>query len=316
MLQVLSELVPAMTEGELSRGGRRLRWIEAGAGDPVVIMDAALGEPGTMAWSAAMPSIARHGRVIAYDRAGLGLSDPAEPLTLDTSTGDLAALAAHAGGGCVLVGHSWSGLLAQLVAIGAPELVAGLVLVDSAEEIYWSSLPAEIRQQNYDLAAELLDKHSRGEHGDLIRGAFQRFAELLSGDPEQRARILDAYVACYSGRSQVAAFPAECRLFDESIPEIHRIRASGPLPDVPVVVLSATEGAREDHRKAWTRLHAELAASVPRGRHVILADTDHAVNQVRPDAVAEAVQSVRALLAAEGPHGDDGDDGEGERVAG
>jgi pimeloyl-ACP methyl ester carboxylesterase len=295
VLQVLSEFVPGVTEGELSRGDRMLRWVEAGSGSPVVIMDAALGEPGTMAWAAVMPRIAQHRRVIAYDRAGLGLSDPAEPLTLDTSIGDLAALAAHAGGSCILVGHSWSGLLAQLVALQTPELVAGLVLVDSAEETYWESLPAEIRQQSYDVGDVLLDKHSRGEHGDLIRGAFQRFAKLLTEDPGQQARILDAYVACYSKRSQVEAFPAEFRLFDASIPEIHRIRTEGVLPDVPIVVLSATEGAREDHRKAWTKLHAELAASVPRGRHVILADTDHAVNQAGPGAVTEAIESVSGV---------------------
>jgi pimeloyl-ACP methyl ester carboxylesterase len=222
----------------------------------------------------------------------LGLSDPADPLTLDTSVGDLAALAEHAGGSCILVGHSWSGLLVQLVALQAPDLVAGLVLVDSAEESYWESLPAEVRQQSYDVGAVLLDKHSRGEHGDLIRDAFERFAKLLTEDPEQQARILDAYVACYSKRSQVEAFPAEFRLFDASIPEIHRIRTEGALPDVPVVVLSATEGVPEDHRRAWTSLHAELAASVPRGRHVILADTDHAINQVRPGAIAEAIESV------------------------
>jgi pimeloyl-ACP methyl ester carboxylesterase len=291
-MQVLSEFVPGVAAGELSRGGRMLRWVEAGAGSPVVIMDAALGEPGTMAWAAVMPRIAQRSRVIAYDRAGLGLSDPADPLTLDTSVGDLAALAAHAGGGCILVGHSWGGLLAQLVAVQAPDLVAGLVLVDPAEEAYWASLPAETRQQSYDVAAVLLSKYSRGEHGELIRDAFGRFAMLLTQDAGQQARILGAYVALYSRRSQVEAFPAEFRLLDASIPEIHRIRTQGALPDVPVVVLSATEGAREDHRKAWTTLHAELAASVPRGRHVILAGTDHAVNQVRPDAVAEAIEGV------------------------
>jgi regulator of extracellular matrix RemA (YlzA/DUF370 family) len=59
------------------------------------------------------------------------------------------------------------------------------------------------------------------------------------------------------------------------------------------VVLSATEGPLEEEiRKTWTKLHAELAASVPRGRHVIVADSDHALNQVAPDAVAEAIESV------------------------
>ena len=294
--QVLRELVPGVTEGELPRGGRMLRWVEAGSGGPVVIMDAALGEPGTMAWAGVIPKIARHGRVIAYDRAGVGLSDPASPLTLDTSVGDLAALAAHAGGGCVLVGHSWSGLLAQLVALQAPDLVAGLVLVDSAEEIYWAWLPAEARQQAYDVGSALLDKHSRGEHGDMIGEFFEQFAKRLTDDTGLQTRILDAYVACYSKRSQVEMIRAEFELSWASVPEITRIRTRGHLPDVPVVVLSATEGVPEDHRKKWTELHAELAASVPQGRHVILPGVDHAVNQSGADAVAEAIESVRAAL--------------------
>ena len=298
VMQVLSELVPGVTEGKLSRGGRMLRWVEAGSGTPVVILDAAFGEPGTLAWASAMPRIAQRSRVISYDRAGWGLSDPADPLTLTTEVSDLAALAAHTGGRCILVGHSWGGLLVQLVALQTPELVAGLVLVDPAEteETYLESLPAEIHQQTYDVGAELLDKRSRGEHGDLVRGAFQRFVQLLTEDPGQQTRILDAYVACYSKQSQVETFTAEARLIDASLPEIHRIRTAGQLPDVPVVVLSATAGAPEDHhRKAWQKLHAELAASVPRGRHVIVADSDHALNQVAPDAVAEAIESVSGI---------------------
>lgn len=273
-----------------------LRWVEAGSGGPVVIMDAALGEPGTMAWAGVMPRIALHGRVIAYDRAGVGLSDPASPLTLDTAVGDLTALAAHAGGSCVLVGHSWSGLLAQLVAILTPKLVAGLVLVDSAEETYWAWLPADVRQQSYDVGSELLDKHSRGEHGNMIRDGFERFAKLLTGDSGLQAQILDAYVACYSKRWQVETFCAEFELLWASISEITRIRTEGALPDVPIVVLSATEGVPEGHRKKWTELHAELAASVPQGRHVILPGVDHAVNQGGADAVAAAIDSVRAAL--------------------
>ena len=154
---------------------------------------------------------------------------------------------------------------------------------------------ADVRQKSYDVAAALSDMQSRGEHGDLIRDAFRRFARHVTEDPG----ILSADVACYSRRSQAEALAAEFRLFDASIPEIQRIRTAAALSDVPIVGLSATGGAREDHRQAWTKLRAELAASVPRGRHVILVGTDHAVNQVRPGPIAEAIESIREIIQGE-----------------
>lgn len=296
-LRVLGELIPGLSPGELSRDGRKLRWVEAGAGGPTVIFDAGLGEPGTLGWASAMAKVAPQSRAVAYDRAGLGMSEPASPLTLETSVGDLAALAAHvATDGCILVGHSWSGLLVQLAALRCPELIAGLVLVDPAEETYWESLPPEVHQQGDDDIAELLDKYSRGEHNELIRETFERNVRVLTDDPELAELIFQAYEASHELRSQVEAYPAEMRLFDSSISEIRELRAATPLPDVPVVVLSATQGAREDHRAAWTSLHARLAASVPRGQHIVLADTDHAINEAAPEAVVAAIESIRSAL--------------------
>jgi pimeloyl-ACP methyl ester carboxylesterase len=113
-----------------------IRWVESGRGEPVAVLDAAAAEPGSLAWAGVMPLVAARTRVIAYDRAGAGDSDPVAPLSLDGQIGDLTAVLQAAGGGrpVVVAGHSWGGLLAQLVALGHPELVAGLVLADPADE--------------------------------------------------------------------------------------------------------------------------------------------------------------------------------------
>jgi hypothetical protein len=78
----------------------------------------------------------------------------------------------------------------------------------------------------------------------------------------------------------------------ESLSTIRHLRTEGTLPDVPVVVLSATTGRPEEQRQVWTSYHAALAASVSRGRHVVLAKTSHAINQERAPAVADAIKSV------------------------
>ena len=56
------------------------------------------------------------------------------------------------------------------------------------------------------------------------------------------------------------------------------------------------EGTPAEDRERWTRMNGELAASVPGGRHIVLADTSHAVNQEQPHAIAEAINSMIDLL--------------------
>jgi pimeloyl-ACP methyl ester carboxylesterase len=54
--------------------GRVVRRVEAGAGEPAVVLEAGLNN-GAASWQRVMPLLAPHVRVAAYDRAGLGGSD-------------------------------------------------------------------------------------------------------------------------------------------------------------------------------------------------------------------------------------------------
>lgn len=119
--------------GELRRGSRALRWIEAGSGAPTVVLETGAASPATT-WAPILAPLASRFRVVAYDRAGYDLSDPAPELTLDLQLSDLAALLAELGGACIVAGHSWGGLLAQLVAWTHPRLVSALVLIDPSHE--------------------------------------------------------------------------------------------------------------------------------------------------------------------------------------
>ena len=62
--------------------GRRLHWLEAGGGEPCVVLDAGFSDT-ALAWAEVLATLACQTRVIAYDRAGLGNSD-ADPLLLVT----------------------------------------------------------------------------------------------------------------------------------------------------------------------------------------------------------------------------------------
>src|SRR6266542_4009386 len=87
---------------------------------------------------------------------------------------------------------------------------------------------------------------------------FGPFARCLTADPHLQELILDAHASSYVKRSQARMIQDEYRLFSEAVPAIQQIRA----------------------------------AEVPGGRHIVLADTDHAINQVRPGQIADAINSV------------------------
>ncbi len=118
-------------------GGRKLQLLTRGAGSPTIVIEAGMGEPpiASGSWRAVVDELSRSNRVVLYDRAGLGQSDPAPKLprtSLDVAH-DLNALLTQAAlpGPYLLVGHSYGGLHIRMFASQFPELVAGMVLVDA-----------------------------------------------------------------------------------------------------------------------------------------------------------------------------------------
>jgi pimeloyl-ACP methyl ester carboxylesterase len=117
-------------------GGRRLRAVSAGDAGPrptVVLEHGAFGCAAD--WAVVQERLAAKGlHSLAYDRAGLGHSDPGPaPRDGRAIVGDLDALleAMEERGPLVLVGHSMGGLMVRLYALTHPERVAGVVLVDA-----------------------------------------------------------------------------------------------------------------------------------------------------------------------------------------
>jgi len=130
----------------MGHGDRVVRRVVVGAGDPAVVLEAGMN-CGAASWERVMPLLAPHVRVAAYDRAGLGGSTPAPGLAvIDRQVNDLTSvITGLAAGPCVLAGHSWGGILVQLLTFRRPDLVAGLVLVDPGHEEMEAGLPLALQ---------------------------------------------------------------------------------------------------------------------------------------------------------------------------
>jgi pimeloyl-ACP methyl ester carboxylesterase len=122
-------------------GGRRLHLLCRGEGAPTVVFEAS-GFGSHTIYGAAFDGAASHGRACAYDRAGMGYSDP-NPNGMDakTLTSDLERLLKNAGARppFVLVGMSAGGLVVRLFAHRHQDQTMGMVLVDAMPEDFLES---------------------------------------------------------------------------------------------------------------------------------------------------------------------------------
>jgi len=91
-----------------------------------------------------------------------------------------------------------------------------------------------------------------------------------------------------------ASFGPELAALDDGAAEVVD---AGPLPDVPVVVLTAGvpfPGQSTADRDFWVQTHVDLAAQVTEGFQRIVENADHQIFRTNPQDVAAAVAEVTA----------------------
>jgi pimeloyl-ACP methyl ester carboxylesterase len=288
----LTELVPGLSVGEADRPGRRLRFLTAGDGGPPILLVPGAGET-ALDWLPILPRLASLSTVVAVDRAGLGLSDPCGHVSEQTQVDDIVALLAQTGP-AVLVGHSWGGLLAQLVAWRRPDIVAGLVLVDPSHEELFASAPASVRLALVAMGPTVAVLHATGLFPRVARSMARKLATLCTSEPRLQAAVVDAYLRSYRHRHQVRMIGKENRLAETNIEHIRRARAGARQPDVPLVVLTATKGKPPALQRRSAILLASVADDAPRGRQILVENSGHYIHHDQPDVVVDAIAAVLA----------------------
>jgi pimeloyl-ACP methyl ester carboxylesterase len=295
--------------------GHRLHLLCRGSGSPTVALDAGAGGF-SLDWALVMPALARETRVCAYDRAGLGWSEPGpEPRDAAQTVDELGRLLDRAGilPPYVLVGHSAGGLRMQLFTLEHPEQVVGLVLVDSTNDL---------------VVAEQLDMLS-----PETRRAFEAWlrspefgaeppppdldaAALIPLIPPELLPQLAAYVALIARPSHQQAVAAEDAALTASrfqVREAKRAREPQPFGALPLIVLiNAIPGtvaslAEPPTAQVHVRLAVEhelaahLAGLSSRGTLVRAERSGHYIQLDEPDVVVSAIRAV--IDAARAPKG-------------
>lgn len=240
----------------------------------------------------ALPPLARGQTVIAFDRPGLGHSDPAprEAWSLDAQIAMLRA-GLHALGRrrYVLVGHSYAGALVMRWALRHPGEVAGVLDLCGATMDWGGGLGP-----HYTIAG-----------APVLGGLMARSAPLIAGPVMVELAVAAVFAPnpvppsyAHEGGVELALRPRSFRLNALMMERLHRqIAAQAPeygRIGCPVEIVFGAED-----RLVPPEIHAmPLARVLPNARLTMLDGVGHMPHHVAPDGVLGAIERLGRLARA------------------
>jgi pimeloyl-ACP methyl ester carboxylesterase len=253
---------------DIDVGGRTLSLACVGptdSGRPTVVFETGLGGDRGV-WADVMTTLQETDRGCSYDRAGLGLSEPApKPRTTGDQVEDLHSLLAAAGlkPPYILVGHSSGGWNVMVYGDKYPDDVSGVVMVDVRPPAFSERTAAALPPKS---AAE----------PEAIQQA--RSEEAWEKDPSRNPEGIDLI------RSAAEA------------------GASKGFGDRPLVVLTAgdraglTEGLpaplAKEFDSIWMELQTGLVGLSTKGSQQVVAGATHDMPFEKPDVIVDAIREV------------------------
>jgi pimeloyl-ACP methyl ester carboxylesterase len=280
----------------LDIGGYRLHMHVEGQGSPTVVLDAGAGGIG-LTWELVRPAIAKVTRVIAYDRAGLGWSDPSpKPRQADVMAEELHTMLVNAkiSGPYILVGHSLGGPVVRQFTAKYPNEVAGLVMVDSAHEQQVKRFPKQLVK----MVTSMMGMMNVMAVMNKL-GLFALKPALIPLDdkgrlPSELAAQLRGVMA--SSEHHMKALIAETQSVYEA-----RAQPVSSLGDLPLTVIShgqldtnavppsLGQEVRDEYERAWQQLQKEITALSTRGRRIVAEQSGHNVIFDQPEVIIESI---------------------------
>lgn len=241
--------------------------VSGGAGSPVLVLANSLGTD-LRVWDPLVPYLADRFRLVRYDKRGHGLTDLTPgPYTIAGLADDLAGLLDAAGIGEALVcGLSVGGMIAQQLAASRPDLVRGLVLMDTAHRIG----TAETWQQRIDAVT------GPGGIGGIADAVMERW--FARDFRERRSDELAGWRNMLT-RTPVGGYAACCAAIRDA-----DLTASTRALRVPTLCLVGEEDGATP-----PALVEELSKLIPPASYVTVPAAGHLPCVEQPEEVARAV---------------------------
>src|SRR5919199_850531 len=181
-------------------------------GEPVVVFESGFGTP-MGHWDTILDEVSKRAALVAYDRPGVGDSEPDQELPTVKNVADklrkvLQGL--HVKPPYVLVGHSLGGAYVRGFAVYFPQELAGLVIID----------PADFTENYERIGQYMLDAGMSKAHVDSV--LVQRRTEPFRPDPKLPLSLREELQVLFDlRRSEFAEFKDK------------------PLPNIPVSFITS-----------------------------------------------------------------------------
>lgn len=247
-----------------------LALLDHGQGEPVILLHGVGGRKEN--WLPQLDALAPHYRVVAPDLRGYGDSDEVTgDISMSDFSADVARLMAESGfERAHLVGLSMGGFIAMQCLADFPELIASLVLADTA----WSLRAA--------VGAEKADAFYEARAAMMQRGTpMAELADTLTPALVWQGAQSPAYPEAWASMAQLR--PASYLRALEAVRDFENPLPSG-LPAVPTLVLVGEHDA-----VLPSSASRELAERLDLPRMTTLAGAGHLSNLERPAEFSRAV---------------------------
>jgi pimeloyl-ACP methyl ester carboxylesterase len=263
-------------------------------GTPTVVLEDGSAGVGSVDWRPVQALLAPATRVCAYDRAGLGWSDPGPaPRTAGRVATELHALLRGAGevGPYVLAGHSLGGYFNRAYLGAHPDEVAGMVLIDTSHEDQWSDPATQAGMAGSRQLFAVCDRVLTPLGLWRLAGTTGLLPHpLLTALPAELRPVaaVNFFRTGYCGASGAEITP---EAIDAGTAQIRADRRPGGMPLVVLTAGSGREDAATD--ATWLGFQQDLAGLSANSRHEVLADAQHvSMLMTHAGPIAAAIRDV------------------------
>ncbi len=295
----------------LSCGNKNLYIKVTGAGLPAIVIETAWGSL-SAEWQPIQDELSKYTTVISYDRAGYGESpENIKPRTSTQIASELYTLLSNTGipGSYVFIGEAAGGFYSQHFAKLYPDLVAGMILIDSTTDRIF-----EFDELNAPKFQELLSMPRRMEglraftimdEEDFNKIVPNFLQDLFPQFPVELQQQITAYM------SDQKLYKTVLDEYDALKESIEAFRKAGDFPQVPLTILTrdpevmvATAkqlGVPEEEAKMaedlWRQHSEDLAALSKHSEFKIVKEGISTLHLSHPDEIINEAKSMLDKLS-------------------